>query len=64
MKRLIYVGFAVFLSGGLSAFGAAQLVLGFGLESDLEFEIATVVAIAAFAFNFFLINRLSQNSFS
>jgi hypothetical protein len=51
-------------SGGLSAFGAAQLVLGFGLESDLEFEVATLAAIAAFAFNFFLINRLSQNSFS
>ena len=42
MKRLIYVGFAVSLSGGLSAFGAAQLVLRFGLESDLEFEVATL----------------------
>ena len=64
MKRLIYVGFAVFQSGGLSAFGAAQLVLGLGLESDLEFEVATLAAIAAFVFNFYVINRLSQNSFS
>jgi hypothetical protein len=64
MKRLIYVGFAVFLSGGLSAFGAAQLVLGLGLESDLEFEVAILAAGAAFAFNFFLINGLSHNSFS
>jgi hypothetical protein len=38
--------------------------LGFGLESDLEFEVAILAASAAFAFNFFLINGLSHNSFS
>jgi hypothetical protein len=50
MKRLIYVGVVVLLSS-LSAFGAAQLVLGLGLGAIA----ATLACIAAFVGNFFLI---------
>ena len=50
MKRLIYVGAVVLLSG-LSAFGAAQLVLGLGLGAVA----ATFAGIAAFVGNFLLI---------
>lgn len=50
MKRLIYVGAVVLLSG-LSAFGAVQLVLGLGLGAVA----ATLACIAVFVCNFFLI---------
>ncbi len=50
MKRLIYVGAVVLLSGP-SAFGAAQLVLGLGLGAVA----ATLASIAAFVGNFFMI---------
>ncbi len=50
MKRLIYVGAVVLLSS-LSAFGAAQFVLGLGLGAVA----ATLACTAAFVGNFLLI---------
>ena len=47
MKRVIYV--VVVLLSSLSAFGAAQLVLGLGLGAIA----ATLACIAAFVGNFF-----------
>jgi hypothetical protein len=60
-KRLIYLAIfigAIVLLSILSAFGAAQLVFGLGLESEAA---ALAAAIAAFMGNFFTIYVLSEN---
>ena len=54
--RVLRVGGTVLLAG-LSAFGAATLVLGV----DLGFEAAIMAAIAAFVANVFMIDGLAQD---
>ena len=54
--RVLRVGGTVLLAG-LSAFGAATLVLGV----DLGFEAAIMAGIAAFFANVFMIDGLAQD---
>ena len=55
-QRVLRVGGTVLLAG-LSAFGAATLVVGV----DLGFEAAIMAAIAAFVANVFMIDGLAQD---
>jgi hypothetical protein len=55
MKRVMYVGGTVILSG-LSAFGAAQVAFGLGLGP----EAATLACIAGFIGNFFMIEPIED----
>ena len=54
--RVLRVGGTVLLAG-LSAFGAATLVLGV----DLGFEAAIMAGVAAFVANVFMIDGLAQD---
>ena len=55
-QRVLRVGGTVLLAG-LSAFGAATLVIGV----DLGFEAAIMAGIAAFFANVFMIDGLAQD---
>ena len=55
-QRVLRVGGTVLLAG-LSAFGAATLVLGV----DLGFEAAIMAGIAAFVANVFMIDGLARD---
>ena len=55
-QRVLRVGGTVLLAG-LSAFGAATLVLGV----DLGFEAAIMAGVAAFVANVFMIDGLAQD---